>query len=83
MKQVFRRVATRSWSVRTGVKVLSLAVALTAFSPVLPDGGVPVGTAISAQSRGHKLVIRFWLWKICTSYACHSDAPDCCGPVKF
>lgn len=82
MRKTFGRVESHARGVRAGVKVLGLVAALTAGVPALPDGGVPVGAAASAQSAGHKLVYRFLWWKICTDYPC-GDAPTCCGPAPF
>lgn len=82
MRKTFKRVAGRARGVRAGVKVLGLVAALTAVVPALPDGGIPVGSAVSAQSAGDKLVVRIWWLKFCTDYAC-GDAPICCGPVPF
>jgi hypothetical protein len=65
------------------VKVLTLATALSAAGPVLQESGIPVDAEAKALSGSDWLVVRWWIFKVCTDRPCPPDADRCCGSVGF
>ena len=83
MLRTIRKVPGRTLSVRGAVKVLTLVAALSAAGPVLQETGVPVDAEARALSGSDKLVVRWWVFRVCTDHPCPPDADRCCGPVGF
>lgn len=73
----------RTLKVRRAVKVFTLVAALSAAGPILQGSGIPVNAEARAQSGSEKLVISFWLVRICTDWDCEPGARSCCGSVGF
>ena len=83
MRKTIRKVPGRTLSVRGVVKVLTLMAVLSAAGPVLHESGIPVNAEARALSGSDKLVIRWWLFRVCTDHPCQPDADHCCGSVGF
>lgn len=83
MRRTIRKVAGRTLSVRGAVKVLTLMAVLSAAGPVLQESGIPVNAEARALSGSDKLVVRWWLFRVCTDRPCERDADRCCGSVGF
>ena len=83
MRRTIRKVPGRTLSVRGVVKVLTLMAVFSAAGPVLQESGIPVNAEARAQSGSDKLVVRWWLFRVCTDHPCPPDADRCCGSVGF
>lgn len=83
MRRTIRKLPGRTLSVRGVVKVLTLIAALSAAGPVLQESGIPVNAEARAMSGSDKLVISWWLFRVCTDQPCPPDANYCCGSVGF
>ena len=77
------KLSGRTLSVRRAVRVLTLVVALLAAGPALQGSGIPVNAEARALSGSDKLVVYWWIFRVCTDRPCPPDADRCCGPVGF